>query len=52
MQYLESSGLMQNFLKYIPKPSLAEHLSIAHDTSYIHAIETRNLSREQQARLG
>ena len=52
MQYLESSGLMQNFLKYIPKPSLAEHLSIAHDTSYIHAIETGNLSREQQARLG
>ena len=52
MQHLESSGLIQSFLKYTPKPSVAEHLSIAHEKSYIQAIETGDLSREQQVRLG
>ena len=49
---LETSGVIESFLKYVPKPSTAEHLSIAHDTSYIQAIKTGNLSREQQVRLG
>ena len=52
IKYLESSGLIENYLKYVPKPSTAEHLSIAHDASYIEAIETGNLSREQEVRLG
>ena len=49
---LETSGVIESFLKYVPKPSTAEHLSIAHDASYIQAIKTGNLSREQQVRLG
>lgn len=49
---LESSGLIESYLKYVPKPSNAKHLSIVHDTSYIEAIETGNLSQEQQIRLG
>ena len=49
---LETSGVIESYLKYVPKPAAAEHLSIAHDSSYIQAIETGNLSREQQVRLG
>ena len=49
---LETSGVIESYLKYVPKPATAEHLSIAHDPSYIQAIETGNLSREQQVRLG
>ncbi len=52
IQCLESLGLMENFLKYVPKPAAVEHLSIAHEASYIRAIETGKLSREQQIRLG
>ena len=52
IKHLESSGLIENYLKYVPKPSTAEHLSIAHDASYIEAIETGNLSREQEVQLG
>ena len=52
MQCLESLGLMESFLKYVPKPAAVEHLSIAHEASYIQAIETGNLSRAQQVRLG
>ena len=49
---LEISGVIESYLKYVPKATAAEHLSIAHDTSYIRAIETGNLSKEQQVRLG
>ena len=52
IQHLETSGLMDSFLKYAPKPAAAKHLCIAHEASYIQAIETGNLSREQQVRLG
>ncbi len=52
IKHLRNSGLIENYLKYVPKPSTAEHLSIAHDISYIEAIETGNLSREQLIRLG
>ena len=52
LQHLEDSGLIQNFLKYMPKPCTAENLSIAHKTSYIEAIQTGNLSKGNQVRLG
>ena len=49
---LESAGLIEHYLKYLPKPASAEHLSIAHDPGYIRAIETGNLSKQQQTKLG
>ena len=49
---LESAGLLKNYLKYMPKPATAEYLSIAHDPVYIRAIETGNLSKQQQTKLG
>ena len=52
LQHLEGIGLIQNFLKYTPKPCTAENLSIAHKASYIEEIQTGNLSRENQTRLG
>ena len=52
IQHLQNLGLMESFLKYVPKPATVEHLSIAHQVSYIQAIETGNLSRKQQVRLG
>ncbi len=52
LQHLEASGLIQNFLKYMPKPCTAENLTIAHEASYIEEIQTGNLSRENQIRLG
>lgn len=52
IKYLESSGLIENYLKYVPKSSTAVHLSIAHDVSYIEAVETGSLSKEQQVQLG
>jgi acetoin utilization deacetylase AcuC-like enzyme len=36
----------------MPKPCTPENLSIAHKASYIEAIQTGNLSRENQVRLG
>ena len=36
----------------MPKPCTTENLSIAHKASYIDAIQTGNLSRENQVRLG
>ena len=45
-------GLIESYLKYVPKPSTAKQLSIAHDASYIEAIETGSLSKEQKVRLG
>ena len=36
----------------MPKPCTSENLSIAHKASYIEAIRTGNLSRENQVRLG
>ena len=52
LQCLEDIGLTQSFLKYMPKPCTAENLSIAHKASYIEAIQTGNLSKENQVRLG
>ena len=49
---LESAGLLENYLKYVPKPATAEYLSIVHDPVYIRAIETGNLSKQQQTKLG
>jgi len=49
---LEARGLLENCLKYVPKPATAEYLSIAHDQAYIRAIETGNLSKQQQTKLG
>ena len=49
---LEATGLLENCLKYVPKPATAEYLSIAHDQAYIRAIETGNLSKQQQTKLG
>ena len=52
LRHLEDIGLIQNFLKYMPKPCTTENLSIVHKASYIEAIQTGNLSRENQVRLG
>ena len=52
LKELESAGLLENYLKYMPKPATAEYLSIAHDPVYIRAIETGNLSKQQQTKLG
>ena len=52
MKDLKTSGVIESYLKYVPRASNAKHLSIAHDTSYIQAIETGNLSRKLQIRLG
>ena len=49
---LESTGIIENYLKYLPKPARVEYLSIAHDPVYIRAIETGNLSKQQQTKLG
>ena len=49
---LESTGIIENYLKYQPKPATVEYLSIAHDPVYIRAIETGNLSKQQQTKLG
>ena len=40
IKQLESTGLIENYLKYEPKPATAAYLSIAHDPVYIQAIET------------
>ena len=52
LHHLESTGIIQKFQKYIPKPCTPENLSIAHEASYIKAIENGNLSRQEQIRLG
>ena len=52
LRYLRSIGVIKNFLRYTPKPCTAENLSIAHKASYIEAIKTGNLSRENQLKLG
>ena len=49
---LETLGLIENYQKYVPKPAIAAHLSVAHDPVYIRAIETGNLSKQQQKKLG
>ena len=52
IEELETKGLIENYLRYVPKPTTAEYLSIAHDPLYIQAIETGNLSKQQQTKLG
>ncbi len=52
IRHLESTGLIENYLKYVPKPATAAHLSIAHDPAYIRDIKTGNLSEQQQKKLG
>ena len=52
LRHLEGIGLIQNFLKYIPKPCTKENLTIAHKASYIEDVQTGNLPRENQIRLG
>ena len=49
---LETTGLIANYLKYVPKPATPAHLSIAHDPAYIWAFETGNLSKQQQTKIG
>ena len=48
---LETTGIIENYLKYVPKPATAKYLSIAHDPFYIQAIETGNLSKQEQTKL-
>ena len=52
LRHLEGIGLIQNFLKYKPKPCTVENLSIAHKAAYIEDVQTGNLPRENQIRLG
>ena len=49
---LETTGLIKNYLKYVPKPATADNLSIAHDPVYVQAIAKGNLSKQQQTKLG
>ena len=52
IEELETTGLIKNYLRYTPKPATAAHLSIAHDLAYVRAVETGNLSKQQQTKLG
>jgi acetoin utilization deacetylase AcuC-like enzyme len=52
MKILERDGLMKNFLKYSPKPATAAQLSIVHDQNYLQAIDSGNLSKRQETRIG
>jgi len=49
---LETTGLIKNYLKYVPKPATADNLSIAHDPVYVQAIAKGSLSKQQQTKLG
>ena len=52
MKILESDGLLKSFLKYSPKAATASQLSIVHDQNYLQAVETGNLSKEHETRIG
>ena len=52
MKILESDGLLNSFLKYSPKPATAAQLSIVHDQNYLQAVDSGNLSKQHQTRLG
>ena len=52
LKALESEGLIKRFLKYSPKPATAKQLSIVHDQNYLQAVESGNLSNEQETRIG
>ena len=52
MKLLESDGLMKSFLKYTPKPATAAQLSIVHEVNYLQAVESGNLSKQHEKRIG
>ena len=52
MKILESEGLLKSFLRYSPKPATAAQLSIVHDKDYLRAIESGNLSKQHEKRIG
>ena len=52
MKILESEGLLKSFLKYSPKPATAAQLSIVHDQNYLQAIESGQLSKQHETRIG
>ena len=52
IKILESKGLLQNFLRYSPKPATAAQLSIVHDQNYLQAVESGNLSKQHETRIG
>ena len=52
MKILENEGLLKHFLKYTPKPATAAQLSIVHDQNYLQAVESGDLSKQHQARIG
>ena len=44
--------MINRFLKFSPKPATAWQLSIAHDQKYLRAVETGNLSKELETKIG
>ncbi|MDC3235194.1 histone deacetylase [Candidatus Puniceispirillum sp.] len=52
MKLLESEGLIKSFLRYTPKPATAAQISIVHDQNYLQAVESGNLSKQHQTRIG
>ena len=52
LMILESEGLIKSFLKYSPKPATAAQLSIVHDQNYLQAVESGNLSKQHETRIG
>ena len=52
LEILESEGLIKSFLKYSPKPATAAQLSIVHDQNYLQAVESGNLSKQHETRIG
>jgi acetoin utilization deacetylase AcuC-like enzyme len=52
LKILESEGLIKSFLKYSPKPATAAQLSIVHGQNYLQAVESGNLSKQHETRIG
>ena len=52
LMILESEGLIKSFLKYSPKPATAAQLSIVHGQNYLQAVESGNLSKQHETRIG
>jgi acetoin utilization deacetylase AcuC-like enzyme len=52
LKILKSEGLIKSFLKYSPKPATAAQLSIVHDQNYLQAVESGNLSKQHETKIG
>ena len=52
LKILESEGLLKSFLRYTPKPATAAQLSIVHDQNYVQAVESGDLSKQQETKIG